>query len=55
MNMYNRYELIIIDPLNSYILDVKEKSIVAWCVTKRPDKKFDKLKEMVELANINNK
>lgn len=47
----NRYEVVIQDALNSYILDKKENVIVALCITKRPDLGFDKLKELVKRAN----
>jgi hypothetical protein len=46
-----RYELVIEDTLNSYILDKKENTIVALCSTKRPDLGFEKLKELVSKAN----
>lgn len=49
----NKYEIIIENPLNAYILDKEENMIVALCTTKRPDLGFDKLNELVKQANEN--
>lgn len=48
----NRYKFVSEDALNGYILDTKDNYIVTLCNTKRPDLKFDKLKELVEMANF---
>lgn len=46
-----KYELIVENVVNAYILDKEENKIVALCSTKRPDLGFEKLKELVEKAN----
>lgn len=46
-----KYELIVENVVNAYILDKEENKIVALCSTKRPDLEFEKLKELVEKAN----
>lgn len=49
-----RYELIINNPTDGYILDKKDDMIVSLIGTNRPDLMFDRLKELVSLANKNN-
>lgn len=46
-----KYKLIIDNPTNAHILDIKKNKIVALCSTKRPDSGFSKLEELVKLAN----
>lgn len=47
----NKYEVIVTDVCNAYILDKKENRIVTLCSTKRPDLRFESLKDLVEKAN----
>lgn len=46
-----RYEVVVEDILNAYILDKEENEIVCLCSTKRPDLGFKKLQELVGHAN----
>lgn len=41
-----KYELIIENVANAYILDKEENRIVTLCETKRPDLGFEKLMEL---------
>ncbi len=48
-----KYELVIENPTDAFILDKEENKIVALCNTKRPDLEFNKLETLIEKANKN--
>ncbi|HID0768026.1 TPA: regulator [Clostridium botulinum] len=50
-----KYELVIENPTDAFILDKEENTIIALCNTKRPDLGFNKLKNVIEKANKNTK
>ena len=47
----DKYELVIENCTNAYILDKEENKIVALCSTKRPDLGFEKLQQLIQDAN----
>ncbi|WP_242844695.1 hypothetical protein [Clostridium botulinum] len=50
-----KYELVIENPTDAFILDKEENKIIALCNTKRPDLGFNELKNLIEKANKNRK
>ncbi|BDB03758.1 regulator [Clostridium botulinum] len=50
-----KYELVIENPTDAFILDKEKNKIIALCNTKRPDLGFNELKNLIEKANKNTK